>query len=155
MAPDVRFERNAQPVSDETSLEQLGLWAEAGDRVEVLLCGERVSLAFEAAYTQEGKKAAARSIEGRAFKAAMAEVSTLWYGGLVLIGLAVVVAIPIIAVRRYLGWRLASLQEELRQQVLRQQELEVAGWSSRPALSDEECWQKFRQCEKIKRKLRQ
>jgi len=153
LGPDVRFERNAQPVDDETSLGQLGAWAEAGERVEVVLCGQRVPVAFEAAYAQEGQEAAKRSLEGRTSKVLAQEAGTLFSGGLALVGLAVVIAVPIAGLRFYLRSRLDSLEQELRQEERRQRELQTAGWSSLPALSDEDRERKTLQYREIKGKL--
>ena len=57
--PAVRFERNGHPVDEECSVQQLGMWAEAGERVEVVIDGAtRVPLRFDAAYARAGQRAA-------------------------------------------------------------------------------------------------
>ena len=81
------------------------------------------------------------------------EADTLFSGGFALVGLAVVIAIPIAGLRFYLRSRLDSLEQELRQEEQRQRELQTAGWSSLPALSDEDRERKTLQYRKIKGKL--
>ena len=63
--PAVRFERNGQPVDDECSAKQLGMWAEAGEQIEVVVDGTRVPLRFDAAYAREGQFAAHAELDAR------------------------------------------------------------------------------------------
>jgi hypothetical protein len=71
-APDVVFLRFGEPVDRETTLKQIGMWAEAGDAVEVCIGrgdGEeavRVPLRFEPAYAREGQRAAQETLHNRA-----------------------------------------------------------------------------------------
>ena len=64
--PAVRFERNGQPIDDECSVKQLGMWAEAGERVEVVIdATTRVPLRFDAAHARAGQRAAHAELDAR------------------------------------------------------------------------------------------
>ena len=70
-APDVVFLRFGTPVGGETTLKQIGMWAEAGDAVEVSIGrgdgkeAVRVPVRFEAAYAREGQRAAQETVHNR------------------------------------------------------------------------------------------
>ena len=70
-APDVVFLRFGTPVDGETTLKQIGMWAEAGDAVEVSIGrgdgkeAVRVPVRFEAAYAREGQRAAQETVHNR------------------------------------------------------------------------------------------
>ena len=115
--PDVQFLRFGVPVdADQTTLLQLGQWAEAGEDVAVqigVVGGDvvRVPLRFETAYAKEGQRAARAAVENR--RPVADAVKELRQAAVAFLGVAAVLGSVVYGLRSRVHWELDGLRTEL------------------------------------------